>query len=88
MQKLATLESENKALKSDIENLNLKNSIAELEIDYNSQLYLVMQDMSSPRFLVRLSQAIPTSKSSQTSSDVLVRPPGHPVEKTGRPKKP
>ena len=31
--KVATLEADNKALKSDIENLNLKNSIAELEIE-------------------------------------------------------
>ena len=30
--KVATLEADNKALKSDIENLNLKNNIAELEI--------------------------------------------------------
>ena len=30
--KVATLETDNKALKSDIENLNLKNNIAELEI--------------------------------------------------------
>ena len=29
---MATLEADNKALKSDIENLNLKNNIAELEI--------------------------------------------------------
>ena len=43
---------------------SLENQLRAVEsLGGNSQLYLVMQDMSSPRFLVKLSQAMPTSKS-------------------------
>ena len=50
--KVATLESENKALKSDIENLNLKNSIAELEIE---KLKSQVQDLEAANAELTLS---------------------------------
>jgi hypothetical protein len=42
---------------------SLENQLRAVEsLGGNSQLYLVMQDMSSPRFLVKLSQAMPTKQ--------------------------